>query len=334
LKKTIALVFLFILTLSVLCSTLNVNNVKAAPEDVQVLSYSWHINPSEDISSCELIAVGEVQNIGSSNLDWIIIEGTAYTSDGVAQGAASAIVFCHYLPPQQKAPFNLYFQTDNSFTGNMSWVTDIDHIDFEISYAENTDKQSYQGLTLQNSFSYIENDTYTVKATVVNSGTEVFSDFLYVVTTFYDASGTAISLNWSAAPLVVFASLAPGEAMLFTATPTDYAYLPSDVANYSVTVQIQEQGDTTSSPTPSPSVTASPSSSPSVSPSVSPSSSASNTVQPTQSSEGQQSAISPEIIYVLLFSVIVVLLAVVALLFRKTRRSTKPATNKQPDYST
>jgi hypothetical protein len=70
---------------SVPISTL-VQNVKANPQNVKIVSYSWYINPPSSSGSGNVLVVGEVQNMGSTVIDHINLEGIIYSSDGQAQG--------------------------------------------------------------------------------------------------------------------------------------------------------------------------------------------------------------------------------------------------------
>ena len=89
-KKIIAIIIVCTLTLSVF-SVFSFSTVKAQTSEATVLSYSWYIaGSSNTIASLpgDLIVVGEVQNVGTSNLAYVYVGATVYDSNGTALDTA------------------------------------------------------------------------------------------------------------------------------------------------------------------------------------------------------------------------------------------------------
>ncbi len=259
LKKTIVVVILAALTLAAF-SMLSGPSVRAAASEAQVLSYSWYVAPSSTVIAAEvgdLIAVGEVQNIGSNVIGNVTIEGTALSSTGQTLATTSSPAFVYHMLPGQKAPFYLDFTAQSSTSQDLSWVSSVSTVTVSVSSVEDTNATQYSGLTIPNpggNTSYIDsNGTYTVYGTFVNTGNQAAVD-PWVVATFYNASGKVIGLNYTE---YLTDSLAPGDPARFFATPTDNtAQLSSEIASYTLQIDsltMTNSTSPTSSPTASPS---------------------------------------------------------------------------------
>lgn len=306
LKKTIVVVILAAALILAAFSMLSAPRVRADTSEVQVLSYSWYVAPSNTVRAewaGDLVAVGEVQNVGSNVIGSVVVAGAAYDSTGQVLATTQTQAFVNNILPGQKAPFYLDFFPEYSVTQDQSWVPSVTNVTVSATYVNDTSETPYSGLTIPSgsSTSYLDSSgTFTVTSVVQNTGSET-TGHVWVVTTFYNASGTVVALNYTG---YLSDSLAPGASVQFTVTPTDNtAQLSSAIANYSLLIQSEPL---TSSVSPSPSSSIQPSSSPTISP---PSS-----TQPTQS----PAPTSSELIYAVAGVIVVIVVIIVALmLFRK-----------------
>jgi hypothetical protein len=251
-KKSVIPAFVVAITM-VLCMTL-IPNVFSQPENVRVLSYSWHI----DISSGEyLVVVGEVQNVGPNIIDYVKVIGTFYASDGTPLEGNSVRSLTTQILPQQKAPFYMIVPIYDSLTS--SWVWDpqsIDYLTILVNYAEPTKSSQYQGLEISSHESSTDAyGLYAVTGVVKNTGTQSTNQAT-VVATFYNSTGSVVAVGTS---YLTPSSIAPGSTASFTIYPLDYWAVAGEVSSYSLLIQAQ---NTTPSATPTPSPTASPSLSP------------------------------------------------------------------------
>ena len=83
-KKIITAVIVVVLILAAF-NILSAPRVKAQTSECKVLSYSWYVAPADTTQAeyiGDLIAVGEVQNVGSNVLGYVIVNGLAYNSSG------------------------------------------------------------------------------------------------------------------------------------------------------------------------------------------------------------------------------------------------------------
>lgn len=270
----------------------------------QILSYSWYTAPSNTViaeSPGDLVAVGEVQNVGSSVIGYAIVGGEAYNSTGqmVASNEARALVYG--ILPGQKAPFYLDFAAEDSVTQDQSWVSSVTNVTVFVAYVNLTDTAPYEGLQIQqgSTSSSEKSGTFTVNGSVKNTGDETTGP-VWVVATFYNTAGTVIALNYTG---ILTNSLAPGSSASFTATPTDNSpALSSQITNYSLTIQYQPLATSASPAASSPSV-----------------GSSSSTASPLTSTANSL-RLNSVYFYVGAFMVIVVAIAVILLLLRKRHR--------------
>jgi hypothetical protein len=301
LKKMLTTFVVVALFLSVF-STLPKTSVRADTSEAEVLSYSWYVAPANTVLAQytgDLITVGEVQNVGTNVISYVIVTGVAYDANGVMLAATSVPAYGNNMLSGQKAPFYLDFTPEKSVTQNQSWVSSVSNVEVMESNVVDTNEAQYSGLTIATGglASYIDSSgTYTVTGTIQNSGSQKTGN-VWVVATFYDAAGTVVALNYTT---YLSASLAPGDLVRFTVTPTDnIEQLSSKIANYSVLIQ----SDTSSS---------SSSSSPTAS------SSPNNSQRPNQPIALPSWLTYVAVIVVMVVAVVVTLL----LLFRKRRRRT------------
>jgi uncharacterized membrane protein len=159
----------------------------------------------------------------------------------------------------------------------------------------------YSGLTIPgvSTSSTGNSGTFTVSGDVLNNGDET-TGTVWVVATFYDASGTVVGLNVTD---YLSNSLAPRDSVPFTATPTDNtAQLSSEIANYSLLVQFDP-------------LTASEGSSPSGFSSPQPMSSSATSTRPAQSP-----LLSSVLIYAAASAIVVIVVVLASLLVHRKRK--------------
>ena len=305
-NKTLT-VFLAALSIAALCIA-SVPNVLGEPTDIKILSYSWYVSPNTSTNAGDLIVIGEVQNTGSSILEYVTVQGVAYATDGQAQAYAYSTAYVDHILPEQKAPFYMDFSSTSSFSGNLSWIyLGIDHFVLSVISANEVTEQQYPDLAVVANTSYVDTDgIYAVVGYIQNTGINSTGK-VWVVGTFYNASGAAILAGYSN---FLTDSLSPNSTVQFSVSPRDsIAQLTSQITSYSLLIQSQEP---TADSTPTP--TASQSSSPS--PTASPSSSE----IPSQSQAPQSGSPLSSLVYVVVGLAVVVVAVVVVLLLRMRRK--------------
>jgi hypothetical protein len=151
--------------------------------------------------------------------------------------------------PGQKAPFYIDFFPTTIIVDDLADWADVTNVKVTVGHLVNSDKSMYQGLTVPSEGGY-RSGVYTVVGKVENVGTETIGD-VRVITTFYDASGKVVSLNYTE---VFSDKIAPGTSKTFTATPIDH-YSGDNIANYDILVQSTIQQPDGTNPTNNPSNT-------------------------------------------------------------------------------
>jgi hypothetical protein len=245
--------------------------VRADTSEVKVVSYSWYVAPSSSVLSenggGDLVAVGEIQNVGSNVIGTVSVVGLAYYDNSTDStqtllDSNNAYIYINNLPAGQTAPFYIDFIPENSITNDTSWVSSVNNVTVSVNYANDTDTAIYSGLTIPSSTYDDSSGTFTVTGTVNNTGDQT-AEYIWVDTTFYNASGTVVAMNFTN---YLSDSLAPGQSAPFTAIPTDNTVqLSSEITNYSLLVQYTSL-TASPTPTPSPTPTATPTSTPTASP--------------------------------------------------------------------
>ena len=315
LKKTMVIVIVAALALSAF-STLLDPSVKAQTTEANVLSYTWYIAPVNTALAewaGDLVAVGEIQNVGSTSIGTAFIVGNAYNSTGGFLASNEAQVYIYDLQPGQTAPFYLDFTPENSVTQDQSWVPYATNVTVEVTYVTAFNGTQFSLTSTGVSASNVD-DTYTVTGTVQNTGSQTAGE-VWVDTTFYNSSGSVIGLNFTN---YLTDSFAPGQSLPFSASPTDNsAQLSSEIANYSVLVQAEPLSN-----------------SPSTTPF--PISSSQPTSTPTQTSSiSGKSSSSPSLIYIVIIIVVIAIVAATTLVFMRKRHNlpTPPPPPPPPEAS-
>jgi flagellar basal body-associated protein FliL len=300
-KQLITIILICALTLTGF-TALTMAPVNADSSDAEILSYTWYAASNNNLATYagDLVVVGELQNVGTTNIFAVYVLATAFINDSEVAYASPHQMFANNLEPGQKAPFYLDFLPENSLTGDLSWVANVTNVVVYTGYLENTDLDMYQGLTVT-SQNQTSSGVYQIIGSVSNTGTETIGD-VRVVTTFYDASGTVVSLNYTE---VLSDALAPGSSMNFVATPVDN-YPAGNITSYSTLVQstpVEPETTTNPTSTPTPTATSTPTATATATP----------TQTPDQSSQDYT-------LIILAVVVLVVVIGVVAVLFTRGKR--------------
>jgi hypothetical protein len=282
-----------------------VPQVSSQPENIKVLTYSWYVDSFGGFD-----VVGEVQNIGSNTIDTVVMTGTVYTSDGEPSAYSyPAFVWVKYLLPQQKAPFYMQFDPQNSRTGDLSWLSlGIDHVDFTVTLANVTSKRHYPDLIIESSSGGVDQEgAYWASGTIKNVGSQTATN-IRVVGTFFNASGVVVAVGYTDPLSPTY--LPPSSVVSFRVGAFDLnqSEVSPDkkIYNYSLLVQAEE---------PVLSGTASPST---------PTPSGNTPSSPTQSPDSNnKNSIAPETQMVAVIVIVISGLAVALLLLRRRSSRTK-----------
>jgi hypothetical protein len=118
-------------------------NVLSQSENVEVLSYSWYISEYNTF-----VVIGEVQNVGHNNIEYIALRGLVNSTDEEDQAWSTTSAYSHEILPQQKVPFVMYFFPENSYSREFSWSSgDLNNVGFEVIVSNETDNYQYPNLT-------------------------------------------------------------------------------------------------------------------------------------------------------------------------------------------
>jgi hypothetical protein len=308
-NKIIA-ILVIALSITGLCA-LTVPSVGAETTDITILNYSWYTAPNTSYYAGDLIVVGEIQNTGSSVIDFVALQGIAYTTDGEIQAGAYTSAYVENLLPQQKAPFYIDFSAQSTLSGNLTWLPLLDHIELRVIRANETDVRQYADLAVVANTSYVDNSgIYTVVGYLQNLGTQQTGK-VWVVGTFYNASGATIATGYTN---YLANYTAPNESLQFAVTPLDVtSAMSAQITGYSLLIQSKEPEATTATPTPSAS------SSPTTS-----TSSPSTSAQPTESPEPQQATSSSTLVTAIAATAVVIVVILVVVLLIKKKPVSKP----------
>ena len=234
-----------------------VSSVRADSSEAKILSYSWYVAGSNNVIASypgDLVVVGEVQNVGTNILSYVDVGVTVFNSTGDLLASSGTTAFVNDLLAGQKAPFYIDLSVDSGSTGDLSWVPLATNITVWVSGAQDTTDSQYQGLSITSSSHSLDaNGLYTVTGSVTNTGAQT-SGPLWVVATFYNSSGTVVSVDYTN---VLNQSLVTGYSLPFTVAVADNNIaVSSQITSFSLLIQSQPLIVT--SPTPTPITTSSP----------------------------------------------------------------------------
>jgi hypothetical protein len=235
LKKILAIVIIAALVLAAF--TVLSGNVKAQSSEVIVVTYSQYVAPSTStiaLAPGDLIVVGELRNIGANIVNNVTVQGTALSASGQTLAQTSSQAFTYYMAPGEKAPFYLDFYAQSSSTQDLSWIPSVSRVLVTVTQVQDVNQRQYSDAKVSYDINYTDSSgLYVVRGTVVNNGNLVAQQ-PWVVTTFYDASGTVIGVNFTN---YITSSLSPNGGMYFYAVPADNnTAVASEIKNYSFQV--------------------------------------------------------------------------------------------------
>jgi len=151
-------------------------------DKLTVLSYSSYIS-----SIGTFHVVGEVENTGNINMQFVKIVATFYDSSKTVVGTAFTYADIEVLKPNQKSPFNIM---------EMSNVEEIQSVKLDLTYMPTTN-EPYAGLTILSRSSYTSTiGTFHVVGEVKNSGNRDVN-FVKVIGTFYDSAGKVVDTSFT-----------------------------------------------------------------------------------------------------------------------------------------
>jgi hypothetical protein len=138
------------------------------------------------------------------------------------------------MAPGEKAPFYLDFYAQSSSTQDLSWIPSVSRVLVTVTQVQDVNQRQYSDAKVSYDINYTDSSgLYVVRGTVVNNGNLVAQQ-PWVVTTFYDASGTVIGVNFTN---YITSSLSPNGGMYFYAVPADNnTAVASEIKNYSFQV--------------------------------------------------------------------------------------------------
>ena len=319
-KKIITVVLIFLCAASMFL--VFSPSAQAQADSLKVLSHSWFTSAY----SGNFIVVGELQNNSTDIMSIAKIFGAAFTTDGEFQAeSANSRIWAMELLPNQTAPFYMEFDAAHSVGGNLTWVTNVDRIDFRfyLQKSNSTVAKTYQDLQIMGANSYIDaSGNYSVTGVVWNKGTG-YPGRVYVVSSFYDSAGKVIAVG--VGNFLVPEFQAPGATPQFTVTPVFPNVPPSTVtsriAGYNVQVVSEELSLTepSASPSSTPAATSSPSTSASPNPtSTGPTASA----QPTNSAgDNEESGLPMKYVYAIIAAVVIAIAVIVLAFVVRGRRA-------------
>lgn len=287
------------------------------PENVRVLSYDWYFDTYNFF-----VVVGEVQNVGSSVIDSVVLVVEAYAPDGSTQLRYFCRPTVKYLLPQQKAPFymDVYYDVLSDLE------LGIGNIDFIVAEANVTDSYQYPNLEVKDASSTATVEgVYWATGTVKNTGNRTARD-IQVYGTFYNAAGSVVATGYS--DILSPASLGPSGTASFKVGALDYNHTwvssssPSDkISSYSLLIQAKE-----------PVLTGTP---PSSSFYLYPTNSSSDPTDPSSPSNPSDSnpliSFSPQFLYFAVFLAVILGVTVTALVLRK--RVSEPGNSRKAKSS-
>ncbi|MCL5877594.1 MAG: FxLYD domain-containing protein [Candidatus Bathyarchaeota archaeon] len=237
-KSSICILLLLVISsLTVITS----EGASAQTENVKILTYSYFMDMIGNI-----VVVGEVQNVGSSVIDYVIVSGAITGSDGSYVEAGNR-VWATNLLPGEKAPFYLDFLAQ--YTNSYTWYgVQISDITLGVYKAPATTQYQYQEVeVITDEPAPTSSGEYWVNGELKNNGGQTASN-VTVIATFYNSSGSVITAGYTN-PI---SSLAAGATNSFKVAAFDLnqSIVSSDlkIAGYSLLVQVGSPMQTGTAP--------------------------------------------------------------------------------------
>jgi hypothetical protein len=214
LKKAVVSISI-ILLLSFLCLTIIPQNVSSKTQDIKVVSYSHYVDA---LGLLEI--VGEIQNVGTSTIERVVLNVLVYGADGTLQGNVTGYNWLSYLVPQQRSPFRFEVVVPAAYrTDDVSgWYSvGVSRIVISVIDAAETSSYFYSDFEVSVnsagvSTSGVDAGTYWVSGAVKNVGSQTASR-LAVAAVYYNASGTVVAIGRT--DYLTPTNLSPSEKVAF-----------------------------------------------------------------------------------------------------------------------
>lgn len=220
LMKKVSLKVTMIVTLSFLMA-LSTTAIYASP--VEIVSSSSYVKYG--MTSI----VGEVENTGTDNLEYVMITATFYDANENVVDTGFTYARMDIIKPGDKAPFQITSLEDN---------LNMDHYSLQVSDYRATSSSPYRVFNIKGVTDSVQYGMFTVRGEVENIGT-LDTTYVMVVVTYYDGQGTVIDTGFTYATTD---TLRAGNKSPFELTNLN----DISPASYDVQVQCQENMPTSS----------------------------------------------------------------------------------------
>ncbi|MCW3983079.1 MAG: FxLYD domain-containing protein [Candidatus Bathyarchaeota archaeon] len=292
------------LLLTIVCglSLTSFGGVSAQTENVRIISYSYYIDMLGN-----LVVVGEVQNVGNTVIDYVVVSGAVTGSDGSYVESGNR-VWALNLIPGQKAPFYLDFLS--KYTNSQTWYVGVADVSLSIYQAPSTTKYQYQEVkVLDDKPAPTSEGEYWVKGNLKNNGAQTATD-VTVLATFYNSSGTVVAIGYS----TTISSLAAGATTSFKVAAFDLNQTlvspPQKIAGYSLLVQVKSPMQTGTAPVANTTIIPVP------------------TTAPTANNSDTEANTDQNVIYVGVVVAVVIAVIVASVLLKRRKPADKPVSQK------
>jgi len=193
-------------------------------QGIEILTHSGHKYTPSLVGSPTVHIAGEVQNVGTSNLEYVKLDATFYDSENKAirrdpDWAWSDQVWIDVLLPGEKAPFEFII---------IGLVEEYKSYTLAVDEVRQTTQQPYRDFEwLDHSSSLGEDEWYYVNGSIKNTGTQDVR-LLTILVTFYNAEGRVIWFGISQ----LREGLGAGETASFEASAAHY--IAPQIESYSL----------------------------------------------------------------------------------------------------
>jgi len=187
------------------------------PPGVEILSYSSYYTGGY------FYVVGEVQNTGNQNAEFVKIVATFYDAGGSIIGTSFTYTDIDTLLPIQKSPFELSSYPDQII---------VDHYSLQVQF-RTTSEVPYRELQILSHSSKVEYGYYKVIGEIQNTGSQNV-EFVKIVATFYGSGGTVVGTSFTYTDLD---TLAPNQKSPFELSSYPRTALEMGVSYYTLQFQ-------------------------------------------------------------------------------------------------
>lgn len=181
---------------------------------IEILTHSGHKYTPALVGGSTVHIYGEVQNVGTSNLEYVKLDATFYDSENKVirrdpKWNWADKVWIDVLPPGEKAPFEFII---------IGLVEEYKSYTLTVTEVRQTIKQPYRDFEwLDDSSSLGEDGWYYVNGSIKNTGAQYVS-LLTILVTFYDGEGKVVWLDTAQ----LREGLGTGESTSFEAKAAHY----------------------------------------------------------------------------------------------------------------